>query len=145
MSFTPRFQTIFIPNGLRLLTGFINSGRNTKYDRRVSPCRAEYGYDQRMEVFGSKGSVSINNDTNHTAKVITKDGALSDKPKWLYLERYNNAFKEELRSFFHCVATGAEPIVSAHDGLQAELLAHAATISLKEKRPVKIQEVLKQV
>ena len=42
--------------------------------------RAEYGYDQRVEVFGSKGSVSIKNDTNHTVEVITKDGTLSDKP-----------------------------------------------------------------
>lgn len=106
--------------------------------------RAEYGYDQRVEVFGSKGSVSIKNDTNHTVEVITKDGTLSDKPKWFYLERYNDAFKEELRSFLNCVTTGTEPTVSAYDGLQAELLAHAATISLQEKRPVKIQEVLKQ-
>jgi myo-inositol 2-dehydrogenase/D-chiro-inositol 1-dehydrogenase len=104
--------------------------------------KAEYGYDQRVEVFGSRGSITIKNDVDNSAEVMTKEGVLSEKPKWFYLERYNEAFKEELKSFLKCIVTGQEPIVNGNDGLQAELMAHAAARSLKEGRPVKIQEIL---
>jgi myo-inositol 2-dehydrogenase/D-chiro-inositol 1-dehydrogenase len=102
--------------------------------------QAVYGYDQRVEVFGSKGSVAATNDYPNTAEVSTVDGIFRDKPLHFFLERYKEAYAEEMRSFVECLLNGAPVPVDGHDGLQAERIAHAAKRSCRLGRPVKIEE-----
>ncbi|CDI48570.1 inositol 2-dehydrogenase [Clostridium tetani] len=102
---------------------------------------ASYGYDQRAEVFGSKGSVQISNDANSTAVVSTKDGITGEKPLYFFLERYMQSFADEIKEFVKAIEEDKEVPVTAIDGLNAVLIGIAATKSLKEGKAVKISEI----
>jgi len=106
--------------------------------------QAVYGYDQRVEVFGSKGYVEVENDFPNSAKLSTAEGVTSDKPQYFFLERYKMSYVEELKAFVDAVAKDKEPPVNGNDGLQPVLIGTAALKSLREKRPVKIKEILKK-
>ncbi|MEB3103906.1 inositol 2-dehydrogenase [Ferviditalea candida] len=103
--------------------------------------KAVYGYDQRVEVFGSKGSVSIANDHPNTAVVSTEKGISSDKPLHFFLERYTKAYVEETQKFIDSLVTGTPVPVDGHDGLQAERIALAAKLSYRLNRAVKLSEL----
>jgi myo-inositol 2-dehydrogenase/D-chiro-inositol 1-dehydrogenase len=103
--------------------------------------KAVYGYDQRVEVFGSKGCITVKNDFPNSAELTTTEGVYLDKPKYFFLERYNESYIEETKEFIDCILNDKEIPVDGNDGLQAELIAHAAKKSLHEKRPVRIIEV----
>ena len=103
--------------------------------------QAVYGYDQRVEVFGSKGCVEVKNDFPNSAKLSTTDGVVSEKPLYFFLERYKMSYVEELKAFVDAIANDQEPAVTGNDGLQPVLIGVAAIRSLTEKRPVKIEEV----
>lgn len=103
--------------------------------------RAVYGYDQRVEVFGSGGSVSIGNDYPNTAVVSGPEAITRDKPLHFFLERYTEAYRDEMRQFVDSVLTGRPVPVSGQDGLQAELIALAAKRSLETGRPVKLADL----
>ncbi|MBU3135504.1 inositol 2-dehydrogenase [Clostridium gasigenes] len=100
---------------------------------------AAYGYDQRVEVFGSKGYVKAENDTDTTVTIASKDGIISEKPKYFFLERYMESFISEMKQFFECIVEDKEVPVNATDGLNSVLVGLAATKSLKEGQPVKIE------
>lgn len=100
---------------------------------------AAYGYDQRVEVFGSKGYVKAENDTDTTVTIASNDGIVSEKPKYFFLERYADSFVTEMREFFKCIKEDKEVPVNAVDGLNSVLVGLAATKSLKEGVPVKIE------
>jgi myo-inositol 2-dehydrogenase/D-chiro-inositol 1-dehydrogenase len=104
--------------------------------------KAAYGYDQRVEVFGSKGSVAVTNDHPNTAEVSTAEGIVRDKPLHFFLERYNGAYVEETELFIDCLASGQPLPVDGNDGYQAERIALAAKLSGKLGRPVKISEAI---
>jgi myo-inositol 2-dehydrogenase/D-chiro-inositol 1-dehydrogenase len=104
--------------------------------------KAVYGYDQRVEVFGSSGSVTVQNEFPNSAEISTNDGIYRDKPKYFFLERYQQAYVREIEAFIDCIINGTAVPVDGNDGLQAELIAHAAKKSLQEKRPVKISEII---
>lgn len=103
--------------------------------------QAVYGYDQRVEVFGSKGSAVAHNKTPTNVEVSTEDGVSSDKPLYFFLERYMDSFAQELKDFITAIREDTEPPVTGKDGLQSLLIALAATISAHENRVVKISEV----
>jgi len=103
--------------------------------------KASYGYDQRVEVFGSKGSSTADNDFPNTAVLTTEEGVQSDKPLHFFLERYNTAYIEETQQFIDSLLDDKAVSVSGQDGWQAERIALAAKLSLKENRPVKLSEV----
>jgi myo-inositol 2-dehydrogenase/D-chiro-inositol 1-dehydrogenase len=103
--------------------------------------QAVYGYDQRVEVFGSKGSVAVTNDHPNTAEISTAEGIIRDKPLHFFLERYNAAYVEETQMFIDCLVNDNPLPVEGFDGLQAERIALAAKLSSRLKRPVKISEI----
>lgn len=103
--------------------------------------QAAYGYDQRVEVFGSKGNAAVTNDHPNTAEISTADGIMRDKPLHFFLERYNGAYAEETRQFIDCLLYGKPLPVDGNDGLQAERIALAAKLSSQLRRPVKIGEL----
>jgi myo-inositol 2-dehydrogenase/D-chiro-inositol 1-dehydrogenase len=103
--------------------------------------QAAYGYDQRVEVFGSKGSVMDLNDTPSTAILSTAAGIVGEKPQYFFLERYNESFMNEMKAFVAAVLSDQATPVGGNDGLQSVLIAHAAQQSLTENRPIKIADV----
>ena len=100
--------------------------------------RAAYGYDQRIEVFGSKGMLRAGNKTPST--VERSDGAAvsGDKPLHFFLERYADAYKAELSAFVSALKKKQPMPVGAHDGRQALVLAEAALKSLQTGSAVRI-------
>lgn len=101
--------------------------------------KAVYGYDQRLEAFGSKGCVSINNERPSTAVVATSDGVEMDKPLFFFLERYTQAYIQEVRDFVRSILFNEPIVCNANDGLQAERIARAAKESLVCRHPVTLE------
>lgn len=104
--------------------------------------RAAYGYDQRVEVFGSLGMAAGENDGDSTVKVSTAQGVMSDKPQYFFLERYMASFIEEMRQFVSAVQNDTPVPVGIHAGLMSVALAKAAKKSLDEHRPVRMDEIM---
>lgn len=102
---------------------------------------AHYGYDQRTEVHCDKGCVQVSNDRNDTAMISTAEGVELSKPTWFFLERYNNAFIAEAVAFADAVLNDTDTLVNGNDGLAPVKIAMAADKSLKEGRPVKLEEI----
>ncbi len=100
--------------------------------------KAAYGYDQRVEVFGSKGCVTVKNDTDNSTEISTAEAVTTLKPKYFFLERYKDSFIEELTCFFHSVEKNEPTMVGAVDGLNAVIVALAAKQSLETGKPVKV-------
>ncbi|MCL2580795.1 MAG: inositol 2-dehydrogenase [Oscillospiraceae bacterium] len=103
--------------------------------------KAAYGYDQRVEVFGSKGMVSIGNDAPSTAVISTEDGVTGEKPLHFFLERYMDAYVQEARDFVTAIENDTPVPVGIEDGLQSVLIAMACALSHKESRAVKMSEI----
>jgi myo-inositol 2-dehydrogenase/D-chiro-inositol 1-dehydrogenase len=106
--------------------------------------KAVYGYDQRVEVFGSKGAAQAENDTANTVKLLNEKGVTGEKPLYFFLQRYTQAFIDEMVSFVDAVRNGKPVAVTGEDGLEDMYAALAAGKSLKEKRPVSIEEIRRE-
>lgn len=104
--------------------------------------KADYGYDQRAEVFGSKGQVAVTNDTGSSAVLSTAAGVTGEKPLYFFLERYMASFSKEVSLFVQACINDTPVPVDINDGLQPVLIAKAAKKSLEEGRPVKLDEIL---
>lgn len=101
--------------------------------------RATYGYDQRMEVHGSKGMLHAKNVHNTTVELLNATGYQADPIQNFFLERYGAAYANELNTFIAAVESGnRDPRPSGFDGLQAQKLADAATVSWQTGQPVKV-------
>ena len=108
----------------------------------IDNCRqAPYGYDQRVEVLCEKGAVQDNNNLENEAYISTAERVESAKPTYFFLERYNDAFVEEVKEFIAAVNNNTEPVVGGKDGLEPVRIAIAAKKSLVEGRPVKLEEI----
>ena len=103
--------------------------------------RAAYGYDQRVEVFGSKGAAMASNDTPTNVVYMGADGVVADKPLYFFLERYMQSFRDEMLQFVDAVLEDKPVPATGVDGLNAILIALAAKKSVAEGRPVLISEI----
>lgn len=103
--------------------------------------RAAYGYDQRAELFGSKGMVATSNDTLSSAVVSDANGVTGEKPLFFFLERYMESFSEEMRQFVSACENDTEVPVGIHAGMQSVRVALAAKKSVAEHRPVLVSEI----
>lgn len=104
--------------------------------------RAAYGYDQRIEVFGSLGAAMAANDTPTNVTIMNGDGVTTDKPLYFFLERYMQSFRDEMIQFVDAVLEDKPTPTTGTDGLNSILVALAAKKSVQEGRPVKISEIL---
>jgi myo-inositol 2-dehydrogenase/D-chiro-inositol 1-dehydrogenase len=100
--------------------------------------RAVYGYDQRVEVFGSGGSASADNCYPTSAVVSDAHSVRRDLPLNFFLERYTPSYIAEMRAFVDCVRIGGVPPVGGDDGRAATALGIAAAESLRRDRPVRL-------
>lgn len=108
----------------------------------IDNCRkACYGYDQRLEVFGTAGQASAANDTPTNVSYINEKGNMTDKPLYFFLERYMQSFTDEMTEFINAVQNDELTKTTVNDGLEALRLGLAAKLSVKEHRPVKLSEI----
>jgi myo-inositol 2-dehydrogenase/D-chiro-inositol 1-dehydrogenase len=103
--------------------------------------RAVYGYDQRIEVFGSKGMMETSNILEHNITYAHADGYRRPPNLNFFMDRYVRAYREEGRVFAECIRDNRTPPSGIFDGRQAMLMAMAAKKSARENRPVRLEEV----
>jgi myo-inositol 2-dehydrogenase/D-chiro-inositol 1-dehydrogenase len=103
--------------------------------------QAVYGYDQRVEVFGSAGGIIVSNNTPHSAVFSSTEGVHSALPLYFFLERYTEAFVAELKAFIECIQRDTPPPVTGLDGRIPVVMGLAAWTSYRENRPVKLSEI----
>ncbi len=103
--------------------------------------RSSYGYDQRVEAFGADGQVAIANDTASTAVISDAEGVTAEKPLLFFLERYMQAYVNEVVAFIDAIKKDAPVEVGIEDGLAPVIIGLAAKKSLAEGRPVKTAEI----
>ena len=104
--------------------------------------QAVYGYDQRVEVFGSGGMVSALNNLQDSHIYSTADGVYSAKPLYFFLERYMESFITEMKEFVQSIQEDKAPPVTGIDGRIPVVIGMAAKKSYLENRPVLLSEVV---
>ena len=104
--------------------------------------QAPYGYDQRVEILGSKGAFSVENELESRLVKSTAAGIQAAKPVHFFLERYMTAYGIEWTAFVDAVVEGKSVPATVQDGVNALALAEAANISLRSGQPVAIEAAL---
>ena len=100
--------------------------------------RATYGYDQRIEVHGSKGLLRADNQLENSVEYATESGFQRAPAQHFFLERYAEAYRREMEHFVAALNDGKAPQPSGIDGLKAQMLADAATQSQQSGQTVAI-------
>jgi myo-inositol 2-dehydrogenase/D-chiro-inositol 1-dehydrogenase len=118
---------------LRFANGAIGTIDNSR--------KAAYGYDQRVEVFGSDGMVQAHNNTLDNDVYTNADGVHSAKPLYFFLERYMESFIAEMKDFVKSIQEDTLPPVTGMDGRTPVMIGMAAKKSYIEKRPVALSEI----
>ena len=102
--------------------------------------KAVYGYDQRIEIFGSEGCVMVGNPKPTEVIVNSAKDTISDKPLYFFIERYQEAYLAEMEEFINCIREDKEPLVGGLDGKISVQMGYAAKESLTKGSFVKITE-----
>jgi myo-inositol 2-dehydrogenase/D-chiro-inositol 1-dehydrogenase len=103
--------------------------------------KAVYGYDQRIEVFGSGGMAQATNAIADNVAQSDTGGVHTSLPLHFFVERYAQAYVEEMRAFVQCILQDQPSVVSGVDGRIPVIIGYAALKSFKENRPVRLSEV----
>jgi myo-inositol 2-dehydrogenase/D-chiro-inositol 1-dehydrogenase len=103
--------------------------------------QAVYGYDQRVEVFGSEGGIVVSNNRPHQAVLSDTTGTHSALPLYFFLERYQEAYVAEMKAFIEAIQQDTPPPVTGLDGRVPVVMGLAAWRSYRENRPVKLVEI----
>ncbi len=103
--------------------------------------QAVYGFDQRVEAFGSRGMAASENPLAHTGVVRTAEGARAATLPYFFLERYIPSYVAQWEAFATAVRAGAPPPVGGADARAPIAIGLAATRSLRERRPVRVSEI----
>lgn len=101
-------------------------------------CDSAYGYDQRVEVIGSAGAISIGNQANDNAILSNTHGLHAAKPLPYFLERYDAVYCHEVQVFVDCIRNNTPTPVGLRDARMSVIMALAARQSHAEKRVVMI-------
>ena len=100
--------------------------------------RASYGYDQRLEVLGSKGMVRSDNWRKTTVERFSADATFREPYLDFFIERYRQSYQHELDHFIQVAQGRSSPAVTVDDGVQALRLAEAAVESAASARLVQV-------
>ena len=103
--------------------------------------QAVYGYDQRVEAFGSGGMAFSENPLTHTGMRRSAAGTISQTIPYFFLDRYIPSYVEEWRSFVGYVTNGGDSPVGPNDGRAPLVIGLAAWKSYRENRPVRCDEI----
>lgn len=108
----------------------------------IDNCRqAVYGYDQRVEVLGSKGAFQTENNYPNSGVLSGANAIQRDLPLNFFMERYMDAYAAEIAAFVDAVVNDTPTPVNGNDGRMALLVGLAALKSYQEGRPVKVAEI----
>jgi myo-inositol 2-dehydrogenase/D-chiro-inositol 1-dehydrogenase len=97
--------------------------------------RSGFGYDVRTEIFGSEGALMIGYARDTPLLRLDGNGIHSDHIHW-FLERFDQAYVDELKAFVEGIVEGTPPAVDGWDARAAMALAYAAEASRRENAPV---------
>lgn len=100
--------------------------------------RAVYGYDQRVEAFGSEGMAASENPSAHTGVLLTAGGAERPALAYFFLERYMASYEREWQAFVDALRLGIPPPVGAHDARAPVVIGLAARQSARDGQPVPV-------
>ncbi|MCY4061980.1 MAG: inositol 2-dehydrogenase [Chloroflexi bacterium] len=103
--------------------------------------QAVYGYDQRVEVFGSKGAATTGNWHANAVTISDAASVRRDLPLHFFVERYIESYVAEMIAFVDAIANGKTVPVVGNDGRVPVLMAMAGMRSLRENRPVRLDEI----
>jgi myo-inositol 2-dehydrogenase/D-chiro-inositol 1-dehydrogenase len=106
--------------------------------------RAVYGYDQRVEILGSDGAITTGNCYPNQATISAAEAIRRDLPLHFFLDRYAESFTNELRAFVKAVLEDSPTLVGGADGRISVVMGLAARRSYDERRPVRIEEVVRR-
>ena len=98
--------------------------------------RTGYGYDQRIEAFGSNGAARVDNVFNSAVSTWGKDGMLADKFPYTFVNRYADAYRAEVDHFADLLEGKATAATSYRASVDSLKLAEAAAQSVKTSAPV---------
>ncbi|MCM2535035.1 inositol 2-dehydrogenase [Neobacillus pocheonensis] len=107
--------------------------------------QAVYGYDQRLEIFGDKGAAQADNNRGTNVEVSSAEFVTKDKPLHFFLERYRQAYIDEVLEFASAILENTEITCTGFDGLQAQRIAKAALESLEKGVPVKLNQAVQVI
>ena len=105
--------------------------------------QAVYGYDQRIDLLGSKGGIRVENNHPNSVTVSTAESVRRDLPLHFFLERYAESYVVELTAFVDAILSDSEVPVTGYDGKMPVVMALAAAKSLSEHRPVTLNEIMR--
>jgi myo-inositol 2-dehydrogenase/D-chiro-inositol 1-dehydrogenase len=100
--------------------------------------RSGYGYDQRIEAFGAAGALRVGNLATTQLETWSEAGAQADAFQNFFLDRYAEAYRQEVAHFADMIARGAPAQIDYRDGLAALALASAAQRSATANAPVSL-------
>ena len=99
-----------------------------------------FGYDQRVELFGSKGMLISGNKKENETEIFTKSNTSQKKPLLnFFIDRYVDAYKLQLDELARYTIKKNKPISSFEDGRRALIIANAASSSMKQKKQIKLK------
>ena len=108
----------------------------------VNSRKAVYGYDQRLEIFGSEGMVNADNNKHDSHTYYNAEGSHSALPLDFFMDRYTESYAIEIEAFVDAVVNNAEIPATGKDGLMSVAVGLAAKKSVAENRPIKLSEIL---
>ncbi len=106
--------------------------------------KAAYGYDQRVEVFGSKGMIAVTNNTPDNHVFLDSEGSHSALPLNFFMDRYTESYRREMQAFVDSIRNKTPVPVTAFDCLMAVTMGIAARRSVEENRPVRLAEIIEE-
>jgi myo-inositol 2-dehydrogenase/D-chiro-inositol 1-dehydrogenase len=97
--------------------------------------QTHFGYDQRVEVFGSKGMVSVKNKSENLSFYSNEKHTMKSKKQYSFIERYQDSYIKELEHFYSCVSSGNKPIAGLENILTAIKVSAAGEKSMQTNNP----------
>lgn len=115
------------------------TSRSGRFVQMINSRRAAFGYDQRLEAVCSREVLYVENRPQGSVRIADASGFRTSPPMNYFIERFAEAYREEMRAFLAMIETGAVPLAGIREGLEAQKLAEAALLSMRSGRPVSIE------
>lgn len=105
--------------------------------------KAVYGYDQRLEIFGSGGMIQVENNLHNRNVLYNESGIHQALPLDFFMDRYSRSYLKEMELFIGALTSNEAMPATGTDAIQATTIAVAAKLSMESGQPVKLEEIKK--
>lgn len=109
-----------------------------RFVQMINCRRAPFGYDQRLEVLCAKEVLYVENRPQRGVSIADASGFRASPPMNYFIERFADAYRNEMAAFVSMIETGERPLAGIRDGLEAQRIAEAAFVSMQNGRPTHI-------